>query len=383
MRKLIKLEKDDNIVFNQNITEFLSSEEIYVPIKSNYQLLVKNGDYVLKNQIIMENNLNKVISPVSGYVGEIVTKNVDDVIMKCLNIHNDFKEKARILKRREQSFTRDTLINKLYEYYFKYVASVFENKKINNLIISGIDDEPYILNNSYVLNKYPKEILETADLLSTVFSINHTVIVIKNTQNKTIEKYLNKIGTYPNLGLRFIDDKYLLGNPFFLLEYLNCQEIDSFVIDVKTILNIYEAINYNHLPSETFISISGSRVTKSQVLKVKLGSSLKEIVDNNIKIKGSNNQYILNGLMTGYGCDISNVIITNQTQGLIIIPNQKHEELPCNNCGLCNRICPVKVNPKRSMDKKIKSKNCIDCGLCSYICPCHINLRKFLRSEHE
>ena len=382
MRKLIKLEKDDSIVFNQNITEFLSSEEIYLPIKKNYQLLVKTNDYVLKDQIIMENNLNKVFSPVSGFVGEIDSKIVEGSSVKCLNIHNDFKEKSRPNRKRESSFTKDTLINKLYEYFFKYVASVFENKHINNLIISGIDDEPYILNNSYILNKYPKEILEMTDILSTTFEISHTSIVMKNTQNKNIEKYLGKIGTYPNIGLVFIDDNYLLGHPFFLLEHLGCTEIDSFVIDVKTILNMYEAIKYNRLPSETFISISGPCVSKSMVLRVKIGSSLQEIVDNNIKINGDV-LYVLNGLMTGHECDISNVIVTNQTIGLIIIPNIKVEEQQCNNCGLCYRICPVKVNPKKCMDQKKESKNCIDCGLCSYICPCHINLRKFLRSEHE
>jgi electron transport complex protein RnfC len=146
---------------------------------------------------------------------------------------------------------------------------------------------------------------------------------------------------------------------------------------------MYEAIKYNRLPSETFITISGPSVSKSQVLRVKLGTCLKEVVDNNVKIKDKEIQFILNGLMTGHGCDITNVIVTNQTKGLIVIPNVKIEEQECNNCGLCYRICPVKVNPKRCMDKKINSKNCIDCGLCSYICPCHINLRRFLRSENE
>ncbi len=383
MRKLIKLEKDENIVFNQNITEFFASEEIYMPIKENYHLLVKPGDYVYKGQIIIENNLNKVLSPVSGIVGSTVVKNVDDVFLKCLNIHNDFKEKSKTIRKKDIVYTKDTLINRLYECYFKYIASVFESKKINNLVISGIDDEPYILNNSYILNKYAKEILNVTDLLSSTFDINHTVIAIKNTQNKTIEKYVNKIGTYPNIGLSFIEDKYLLGNSFFLLEYLGLSQIDSLVIDVKTIVNIYDAIYYGHLPSETFISISGPCVSKNQVLKVKIGASLEEIINNNVKIKDNDVQFILNGLMTGHGCDIKNVIITNQTSGLIVIPNIKEEELKCNNCGLCYRICPVKINPKKAMDKKEKSANCIDCGLCSYICPCHINLRKFLRSENE
>ena len=68
-------------------------------------------------------------------------------------------------------------------------------------------------------------------------------------------------------------------------------------------------------------------------------------------------------------------------KGVIIIPKFNEEEKPCNLCGMCYKICPVKVNPKNVMDTGKKSKNCIDCGLCTYICPCKINLRKYLRGQ--
>ena len=131
MRKLIKLEKDDRITFNQNITEFLASEEIYVPIKKNYQLLVKHNDYVLKDQIIMENNLNKVVSPISGFIGDIQTKNVDDVFMKCLNIHNDFKEKSKLNRK------KDTTIEKTLDSFNYYkTANKYEIVKILHELIT-------------------------------------------------------------------------------------------------------------------------------------------------------------------------------------------------------------------------------------------------------
>lgn len=381
MRKLIKLETDKNVIFNQNINEFISSDEIYIPIKSNYQLLVKIGEQVYKGQIILENNLNKVISPISGIVGNIDNKMVDGKLMRCLNIHNDYKERMKSLRHKEIKYTKDTLISKLYENYFKYIANTLETKKINNLIINGLDDEPYILNNSYIVNKYAKELLFMTDLLASTFSIDHPLIAIKNNQTNTIDKYINRIGTYPKINLAFIEDKYLLGNPFFLLEYLSLKESDSLVIDVKTLLNIYNAIKYNELTCNTFITISGPGAVRSQVLKVKIGATLKDIIQNNIKVRKGSVKYILNGLMTGYECNIENTIVTNQTLGIIIIPDIDDEELPCNNCGLCYRICPVKINPKKAMDYHQPSKNCLDCGLCSYACPCHINLRKFLKEQ--
>lgn len=383
MRKLIRLEKDASMVFSTTINEFVNPDYIYLPIKPNYKVLVKMQEYVYKGQIVMENNLNKIICPVSGNVVGLVNKEYDKTSGKCLVIQNDYKEKEKNISKRTIKYSKDTLISKLYDYYFKYVASTLENKKINNLVISGIDDEPYILNNSYILNHYIKEILELADTLSKTFEIPNTVIVIKNIETKTIEKYLGKIGTYPNINIRFVEDKYLLGNDFFLTEYLEYNSLDTFVIDAKTVYNMYNVIKYNRHICETFITISGHPFAKSYVLKVKIGSLLSDIINEKMKLKNTKCEFILDGLMTGNKCNIENAVVTNATTGLIAVYPQNKKESKCISCGLCYKYCPVKVNPKKTMDQKMISNNCIDCGICTYLCPCHINLRKYLRGEYD
>lgn len=383
MRKLIKLEKDKNMVFSSSLGEYLNPDYIYLPIKDNYKLLVKNQEYIYKGQTVMENNLNKIISPISGNVIGLMNRNYDKTSGKCLVIQNDYKEKEKYTSKKKVKYTKDTLISKLYDYYFKYIASTLENKKINNLIISGIDDEPYVLNNSYILNHYSKEILEIVNILSTTFNIPNSVIVIKSIETKTIEKYLNIIGTYPNISIRFVEDKYLLGNSFFLTEYLEYNDIDTFVIDSKMALNIYNAIKYNRHICENFITISGNPFHKSYVLKVKIGTLLSDAINEKMKLKNKNCDFILDGLMTGQKCDINSTIVTNNTCGVIAITPISYHEEKCISCGLCYKYCPVKVNPKKVMDSKKISNNCIDCGICTYLCPCHINLRKFLRGEHE
>lgn len=384
MRKLIKLKKDISIVFNTQITEFLNPDVIYLPIKKNYKVLVKNGEIVFKGQVVIENNLNKVVSPISGIMMGITSKNVDGVMIDCIVIQNDFKEKNKnYIRKKEEKYDKELIVSKLYEYYFKYIASVFETKKINNLIISGIEDEPYIANNVYVVNKYSKEILEMADIISSAFKIPNTLIVMKSNDTRNVETYLSKIGTYPNISLTLVDDRYLLGKSYFLLEYLNLKELDTLVIDARTFLDMYNALRYNKCAYETFITISGLSVRRSQVIKVKIGSLIQDVINNSIKIKDKDCLYVLNGLMTGHECDVSQTVVTKNTLGVVIVPAQKEATSKCINCGLCFKICPVKVNPKKVMDSHKISNNCFDCGLCSYICPSHINLRKFLRGEYE
>ncbi len=383
MRELIKLNKNYNCDLNSELVSYLDPEFVYIPIKKNYNLLVKNKDLVLKEQIIMENNLNKIISPISGLAKEIKMRNISGALVPCLVIENDFKEKAKVVRKKTMVENREALISKLYEYYFKYIASVLETRKINNLVINGIEDEPYIFNNPFILNNYCKEILEISDMIADFFSIPKTIVAVKASDTLNINKCLSSIGTYPNIELSLVDDKYLLGNGYFLREYLNLEELDTLVLSARELIDIYNAIKHDHHITETFITISGNAVEKSQVIKVKIGTLFKDIIDEKVKITSPNVKYIINGLMTGEECDINDSIVATSTKGLVIINNENIKEEECNNCGLCYKICPVKVNPKKVMDTGKISTNCLDCGLCTYMCPNHINLRKYLRGENE
>lgn len=384
MRKLIKLQTNTNLIYNGNISEFLDPDFVYVPIRKGFDILVKEGEDVLKGSPIMENNLNKTLSPVSGRVVKIEKKNVDGQNGDCLVIENNFEEKEKTYRRRKEiKYEASEIISGLYDYYFKYIASVLESKKINNLIITSIEDEPYIANNEYIIYHYATEILDMIDILVKTFDIKRSAIAIKSSDTKNIEKYLSKLGTYPKISLSLIEDKYLLGKPFFLLEYLELNEMDTLVIDAKTLYQMSNAIKYNKHSFETFITIAGPCVEKSEIVKVKLGTKISDVIKKTVKVKKGTNSYILNGLMTGVEVNPKDAVISQETKGIIIIPKEENNASPCNRCGLCFKVCPVKVNPKKVMDTKKVSSNCIDCGLCTYICPCHINLRKFLRGEHE
>ena len=257
---------------------------------------------------------------------------------------------------------------------------MLENKNIKNLIINGMEDEPYIQNNPFILKKYANKLLKLIDDFVNIFQIDNAFISIKSNDTDNINLFLSKIGTYPKINLSLINDYYLLAQDYFLLENMNLSNEDSLVISASDLYKIYKLLN-DELSYTTFVSIVSPFLPKSFVVNVKNGSLIKDVLKRlNIK-KFDNALYICNGLMTGYEIDLDKEVITENTKGLIITNKDTFKEEKCNLCGMCYKICPVKVNPKKVMDTGIKSKSCIDCGLCSYICPCKINLRKYLRSE--
>lgn len=379
MRNLIKLDKIYDINFDNKIYPFLSVEHIYIPIESGFELLKKQNDKVLKGEPILENKLKKIRSSISGKVIGISKLLCDGIEKECVVIENNYEESSKEVKDKMKNITSDDIIKSLSILNFEKYLNIFQCKKINNLVINGIEDEPYFENNPFILNNYSNEILKIVDVISNAFKIKNSYIAIKSTDTENINLFLSKIGTYTNINLNLVEDKYLLGNDFFLLENMHLKE-DSIVISAKDLLSIYNNLLYNDYNLNTFITIASPLFNKSYVVNVKVGTLLSDIF-NKLSINNVEGLCIYNGLMTGYEIDYKKCVITFDTKGVIIIPKFNEEEKSCNLCGMCYKICPVKVNPKNVMDTGKKSKNCIDCGLCTYICPCKINLRKYLRGQ--
>lgn len=379
MRKLIKLEKKLNILFDNDIYEYLNPDYVYLPIYDGFELLKKQDDKVLINEIVVENKLNKIKSPISGVIKGTTFLNIYNKKTKCVVIENTYEEKEKI-NNKNVTLTRANIISTLSENNYLSFAKMLENKNIKNLIINGMEDEPYIQNNPFILKKYANKLLKLIDDFVNIFQIDNAFISIKSNDTDNINLFLSKIGTYPKINLSLINDYYLLAQDYFLLENMNLSNEDSLVISASDLYKIYKLLN-DELSYTTFVSIVSPFLPKSFVVNVKNGSLIKDVLKRlNIK-KFDNALYICNGLMTGYEIDLDKEVITENTKGLIITNKDTFKEEKCNLCGMCYKICPVKVNPKKVMDTGIKSKSCIDCGLCSYICPCKINLRKYLRSE--
>ena len=379
MRKLIKLDRIYDIKFASKIFSFMDPDHIYVPIEDGYELIKKQNSKVLKNEAILENKLKKIKSSISGKIIGTTNLICDEALKECIVIENNYEENTKETKNKIKSVTTEDIISTLTSLNFDDYLNIIRTRKISNIVVNGLEDEPYIENNPYILQFYANVILKMTDVFSDTFKIKNSYIAIKSNDTENINLFLSKIGTYTNINLSLIEDKYLLGTNFFLLENMGLSE-NSLVISAKDMLSIYNGLVYNDFKDNTFITIASPFLEKSYVVNVKIGTLLSDVFQKlNIDIKDA--LYIYNGLMTGYEIDYKKCVVTNNTKAVLIIPNEYEEAKKCNLCGMCYKICPVKVNPKNVMDTGKKSKNCIDCGLCTYICPCKINLRKYLRGQ--
>lgn len=412
MGKIVKLNAKKTKISNK-IIDNVKVQIIYIPLEDKkgnmYKSLVKEGDYVYKEQVIAINEEQNLLihSSVSGNVVantfKIISTNKE---VECITIENDFKEKtnkSKIFKDNIANYTKEEFINLLkesgiiglsgsnYPTYLKYQNI----SDIKCLLINGVECEPYLNCDKSLMINYYEEILEAIDAIMEIMKIPRAIIVLKKSQIKIANLFNKYIGSYPRIKIFGVLDGYPSGweksviNQVLHIDYEKYpSEIGVITNNVSTIYAIYQLLKYNHPFTDRIITINGNGIIKPINIKVKLGTSFKDIVKHfdGYKKKGPF-ILIVGGPMMGNSLKTDDFVITKDITSITILKEEKNKVTPCFRCGKCSNVCPVNLMPvmimKNISDKKTLKKlhpdKCIECGLCSYICPCKLELREFVR----
>lgn len=350
--KTINLLDKCNLKVLNNYKILLNTDFIFIPIKNEEKIVVNTGDKVLKGTLIYDDT-EKLYSSISGIVLEVIKLNN----YKYLAIKNDYKELTHSTRARDlDTMNKDKFLSLVSNDKIKDIL----DSNINNLYINAIDDDPYIYNKYMYLKNNIKDISVLCKYLKKNFNIDNIKIVIKNSYHELLGEY--------KVDLKYVKvpDVYPIGHKKVLSNYLINSDND-YLIDLEDIIDIiYEAVK-NKIIHETYITINGNYVKNPAVVSVKKYSYLNNILSN-FKLLGDDYNIILNNSLCGSVVDPKNIIITSDINGVIINKIINNKPSKCLKCGLCNSVCPVKINPLKRDEK------CIKCGLCNFVCPSKINI---------
>lgn len=378
MRYLVKIEDNHDVKIVNNIYDYLSPKYVYVPILEKREFKV--NDYIYKNTYFEDS-----IVSVSGKIAGSQEIYYQNKCVPALKIENDFKENIEIKRRKKKINNKEELISLLEKYHLNSIINKLSKNAIETLVISSIDEEIYSLIEFMRLQNNYSEILETVSELIQILNLDNALIVTKNTNSKSIQNVKSIIGTYPNIKIGLVPDKYMIGYSKFLCEFLNKEENSTLILTANEVYDIYNVLFKSKDKSEKLITISGDAILKSLVINTKIGVSLEELLEKFITFTFDDFDVYINGFLKGIEVkEIKDIVITDEIDSIVINKKGISEISKCINCGACVKVCPVKINVKKCYVKKLSHKNCLGCGLCDFICPANLKLKEVVwRDDNE
>ncbi|MCL1935134.1 MAG: RnfABCDGE type electron transport complex subunit C [Defluviitaleaceae bacterium] len=407
----VKIKGFKDLTNTKDIFEYLEPKIVAIPLRDatseTFDVHVKIGDYVKIGTNIATRKDHFVVpifSSVSGFVKDIKEMyHVSGKIVNHIVIENDFKDEKQELFNPKENF-ENIPKNDIVEYikklgvmglggagfptYVKYNT----DKKVDTILINGIECEPYITSDEINIKKNAEFLIEGTLLLMRSVDAKNGIIGIKENKPSLYKVLTESVLEHKNIKIVQTPDVYPMGWERLLLRQTLKREYDKLPIEVGVIVsNASTVIEFSKslktgLPAyERIITISGNGFVKNQNVKVRIGTILKEIIQEMGGYKGENLKLIYGGPMMGNTLDTDEVAITSIASSFLCMEEEKKEEpSPCLRCSRCVDYCPCGLQPVALMNageqkevnllRELSAFKCTSCGVCSYVCPSKIDV---------
>lgn len=392
---------------------------------SQGELYVKEGDYVKIGQVI---GLRKgpffeqpIHSTVSGTVVGMVKKfHRSGKLTEFVQIQNDKLDVyADTVKDRTEeeiaALTKEDFIKILKEQslvglggssfptYIKFQT----NDPIDTICINAVECEPYLSADHRLVMEEPYRIYQGIKYAMQAIGAKKAYICIKKKYKDLFDVLTAAKLRFPDLNVEVkrVGNYYPQGWEIEVIKSALGIQVPSgvlpsklgvLVLNVSTVWGLYKAVKHNMPVIERNFTLTGDGVKYPQNYKLRIGTSLKEIIDDagGYKDEERNKFLVLGGPMMGANLVRDDAVITKTCTSCIILQERTYQEEPCVHCASCVYSCPaglqpvqimqaVRNNDKEALKTKLNIRACILCGMCSYTCTSKIHLTDYCRKAKK
>lgn len=297
------------------------------------------------------------------------------------------------------------------------------NAKVKTVIVNGAECEPLLKVDQQLMDKKADEILYALNKVVDETESEVGIIALKGKYKSAINTLNSKIKDYPKLQLFMLENFYPAGDEQILVYEVTNKivpeggiplNVGVIVINVETLLNVYNAIN--GIPvTEKYLTITGE-VKNPITVKVPIGISIEEAIEIAGGSSISDFCVIDGGPMMGKIVEDIQSPIKKNTKGLIVLKKEhkivqskiksiqatiRDARIACCQCSLCTEVCPRhllghKIEPSKIMriasygktcSTEISPTNtflCSECAICEQVCIMGLQpwkLNRFFKGE--
>ncbi|MGM0530272.1 MAG: electron transport complex subunit RsxC [Bacteroidota bacterium] len=375
---------------------------------------VKTGDVIAQSQGFVSSNIHSSVSGTVSKVGEIIDTTGFKKPAVTIDVEDDewndsIDTSSDIIK--DYSFSSQEIVDKILQggivgmggatFPSHVKLSVPEGKKIDTLVINGVECEPYLTSDHRVMLERGEEMLIGIKLLKKALGVEHVLIGIEQNKPDAIEHVTNLVSKEENIEVYPLKVKYPQGGEKQLIKALLNREVPSgglpldvgvVVHNVGTSLAVYEAVQKNKPLFERVVTVTGKSLSKPSNFLVRIGTPIKDLIEAAGGLPEDTGKVVSGGPMMGKALSSLNVPVVKGTSGILVIPEKeahRAEEFNCIRCGKCVDACPMGLEPyllkqlaqlERYEDCEENAiMDCMECGSCSFTCPARVPLLDYIR----
>ena len=386
------------------------AEQLYFPI-TDHHVLVKPGEYVTTGQCLALPDNDKATAIHASSSGSL------QGIMPyghtpCITLHTDGKDECYpqypIMDYKKLS--PQTLIEKIQAAGiiglggagFNSALKIKSAQKPQQLIINGVECEPYICADDSLMQTKSAEIIRGVEILCYILGLSTATIAIEHDKSLALQALMAEYST--TITIIPVPTYYPAGSERQLIAFINRQEIPSqyypsdigiICLNVATVVAIYRAITYDEPLISRITTLAGDAINQPRNYEVRIGTPLLDL----LKFAGIDNDKLLH---LSQGGPMMPSLLPHAKMPLLKTTNcilasyqapAHTTEMPCIRCGDCNTVCPMHLQPvslywhaKHQQDEALERAHlfdCIECGCCDYVCPSHIPLTDYYQQAKQ
>jgi electron transport complex protein RnfC len=167
-----------------------------------------------------------------------------------------------------------------------------------------------------------------------------------------------------------------------------------FIAGPATLAAIHDAVKLRKPILDRYIAVGGSAVKQPQVLKVRIGTRLRDVFEHCGGLISEPMRIAIGSPLSGRTVlDIDEPVTKTSYAALALLDKQVGGTVmrSCIDCGECRNVCPVGLDPEE-LFKQIKVVpeiideavyKCHGCGCCEAVCPSRLPVSTVIRNAGQ